>query len=186
DAENVVRNADGFDVIGLFSSGTPVQRIDVLQDREHAVFRTGGANLLGQVMRREMRFTEENKHKRFRMALANLGDLSGGMTISGADLAQVFAGHAVKAIEADGAFPSRGKQFVKRCPVVSSIKIETDALAKFGFFDFAAPPFVDDVLVAGENRFNAKNDRPLPDDWIANQRSQIALRTGQGVIVADQ
>ena len=79
-----------------------------------------------------------------------------------------------------------GKKFVKCRPVVSPVEIETDALAQFIFINLAAQPFVENVLVAGENGFHSQHYGALVEFGIAEKRSQIALRVGQGMIVADQ
>jgi hypothetical protein len=47
----------------------------------------------------EVRFAEQYKDRGFGMPLANLGDLGGGVAITRADFAQVFARHAVEAID---------------------------------------------------------------------------------------
>ena len=79
------------------------------------------------------------------------------------------------------------EQFVKRSPVVSPVEIEADALPKFGFVNFAAPPFVEDVLIAREDGFDPKNDGTIASRArCSSQRGGIALSGGQGVIVTDQ
>jgi phage tail protein X len=79
------------------------------------------------------------------------------------------------------------QQLVKRRPVISPIEIEADALAKLGFFNVAAPPLVENVLVAGKNRFNPE------DHWaISGQRTLLDQRCGmplccrKRMIIADQ
>ena len=91
------------------------------------------------------------------MALANLGKLGGGMTIAGTDFPQIFAGHAIEAVNALAMVACGDEQFVKWSPIVSPVKIEADALPQFVFINFAAPPFVENVLVAGENGFDAQH-----------------------------
>src|SRR5262249_54231887 len=83
-------------------------------------------------------------------------------------------------------FTRSREEFVKRSPVVSPVEVEADALAQFGFFDFSAPPFVDDVLVPREDGFYAEHERPLANHRILNQRCEITLRTRQRVIISDQ
>ena len=79
-----------------------------------------------------------------------------------------------------------GEQFVKWSPFVSPVEFETDALAQFVFINLAAEPFVKNVLVAGENGFDSQHDWALVKFGIAKERSRIALRVGQGVVIADQ
>ena len=84
---------------------------------------------------RQVGFPEEHQNKRIRMAAANLADLLGGVAIAGADLAQVFARHTVKTVEAGRVLTRGGKKFEERRPVIAPIEIETDALAKLGFIE---------------------------------------------------
>ena len=63
-----------------------------------------------------------------------------------------------------------GKQFVKWSPVVSPVEFETDALAQFGLFNLAAQPFIENVLVAGKNRFHSKHYGTLAELGAAQQR----------------
>ena len=79
-----------------------------------------------------------------------------------------------------------GEQFVKWSPFVSPVEFETDALAQLAFINFAAEPFVENVLVAGENGFDSQHQGALVKFGIAKERSWIALRVRQGVVVADQ
>ena len=82
---------------------------------------------------------------------------------------------------------SRDQQFVERSPVVSPVEIEADALAQFVLVDFAAPPFFEDVLIAGEDGFDSEHDRAIPGQGaLLEQRCGIALGAGQGMVVADQ
>ena len=104
-------------------------------------------------------FAEEYKHEGFGMAAANLGNFCGGMAVARPDFAQVFAGHAIEAIERDGMFARGTEEFVKRSPIVSPIKVEADALAKFRLVDLTTPPFVHDVLIAREDGFEADENR---------------------------
>jgi hypothetical protein len=52
---------------------------------------------------------------------------------------------------------------VKRSPIVTPVEIETDALAEFAFVDFAPPPLIENVLIAGEDSFNTKHDGAIGD-----------------------
>src|SRR5271165_1838767 len=96
------------------------------------------------------------------MALADFGEFSGGVTVAGADFTQVFARHAVQSVDGFGLVARGDEQVVKRGPVVSPIEIEADALAEFTFINVAAPPFVENVLVAGENRLTLSTTGRFP------------------------
>ena len=121
------------------------------------------------------------------MALANLGNLGRGMTIAGADFAQIFARHAIETVDGLAMVARGDQQFVKRSPVVSPVEIEADALPQFVLVNFAAPPFFENVLVAGEDGFDSKHHRAISSQGaLLDQRCGIALRGGQSVVVADQ
>src|ERR1700685_1379785 len=52
---------------------------------------------------------------------------------------------------------------------------------------FAAPPFVENVLVAGENGFDAKHDGTIPGERaLLDQGGGMELSGGQRVVVADE
>src|ERR1700675_609322 len=138
------------------------------------------------MLRREVRLTEQHNDERVRIAAAELGNLFGGVAVAGSDLAQVFARHAIKPVDGGVAIAGGGEQFVKWSPFVSPVEFETNALAQFGFVNFAAEPFVENVLVTGKNSFDSQHDGAPAEFEIAEERSQIALRVGQGVIVANQ
>ena len=99
DAEDVVVDADGFDFVGALSGGAPVERVDILQHGEDSCF----GHLLLQNSRQmsgsEMRFAEEHEDDGIGMTLADFGDLGSGVTVARANLAQIFARHAVEAVE---------------------------------------------------------------------------------------
>jgi hypothetical protein len=84
-----------------------------------------------------MRLTEQHNDERVRIAAAEFGNLVGGMAITGSDLAQVFARHAIKTVDGGAMVAGGGEQFVKWSPFVSPVEFETDALAQLAFFNFA-------------------------------------------------
>src|ERR1700722_8243699 len=138
------------------------------------------------MLRREVRLAEKDKDQTVRMIMTEFGDLIGGVAIASADFSQIFARHAIEPINEGAALAGGGKQFVEGSPVVSPVEFETHALTQFIFFDLAAQPLVEDVLIAREDSFDAQYDGSLMKIEIAQQRSQIVLRIGQSVIVAHQ
>ena len=121
------------------------------------------------------------------MAFADFRDFGGGVAVARSNLAQVFARHAVQAVEGFSVIARGNQQVVKGCPIVSPVKVEPDALAKFVLVDFAAPPFIEDVLVASEDRFDAEHDGAVAGQGaLLEQRGGVALGRGQGVVVADK
>src|ERR1035441_8908957 len=135
---------------------------------------------------REVRLAEQHDDERAGMPAAEFGNLVGGVAVTGANFAQIFARHAIKAIDGCAVVAGGGEQFVKRSPVVSPVEFETDALAQFVFGNLGAEPFVENMLVAGKNGFDSQHYGALVEFRIAEDRGEIALRVGQGVVVSDQ
>src|SRR5208337_1883925 len=133
-----------------------------------------------------MRLAEQHNDQRAGMLAAKVGNLVGGMAVAGPDLAQIFAGNAIEPVDGCALVAGGGEQFVKCQPVVSPVKIEANALAQFMFINLASEPFVENVLIAGKNCFQSQHYRALVEFGVAKERGQIALRVGQGVVVADQ
>src|SRR5258708_23827482 len=98
-----------------------------------------------------MRLAEQRNDERVRMAAAELGNLVGGVAITGSDLAQVFARHAIQPVDCGDTVTGGGEQFVKWSPVVSPVEFATNALPQFGFVNFVALTFVENMLVPGKN-----------------------------------
>src|SRR5258708_25255711 len=138
------------------------------------------------MLRREMRLAEQRNDERVRMAASQIGNLVGSVPVTSSDFAQIFARHAIEPVDGGAVVAGSGEQFVKWSPFVSPVEFETDALAQFGFVNFAALPFVENMLVAGKNRFHSQYYRSPVEFEIAEERSQITLRVGQSMIVADQ
>src|ERR1019366_64511 len=82
--------------------------------------------------------------------------------------------------------PGSRKQFVKWSPLVSPVEFKAYTLAQLVLVNFAAEPFFENVLIAGENSFNSQHDRALVQFRVAQERCQVLLRVGQGVVVSDQ
>ena len=79
------------------------------------------------------------------------------------------------------------QQFVKRSPVIAPVEIEANALAQFLFVNLAPPPFVEDVLVAGEDGFKSQHHGTVSGLGALFQQGRgKALRGRQRMIVADE
>src|SRR3984957_20032865 len=123
-----------------------------------------------------MRFPEKHEDNGVRMALADLNDLGGSVTIAGADPAQIFARHAVESINRLGVIARGHQQFMKWTPVVSPVEIEADALPKLLLVNFSPPPFVEDVLIAGEDGLHSENYGTVADHrTLLHQHRSMAL-----------
>src|ERR1700687_110224 len=119
------------------------------------------------MLRREARLTEQYDDERVRMAAAENGKLCGGVPGTSSAFAQILASHAMEPVDGGAVVARGGEQFVKWSPFVSPVEFETDALAQFVFINFAADPFVENVLVAGENGFDPEHNRSLVKFGIA-------------------
>src|SRR2546425_468422 len=107
--------------------------------------------------RSEVGFTEQNKDHGIGMPLANLSDLGGSVPVTGTNLAQVFARHAVQTVNRLRVVAGRNQHFVERSPVVAPVDIEADALAQFALVNFATPPFIENVLITREDGFDSQH-----------------------------
>src|SRR5258708_2018032 len=132
---------------------------------------------------REGRLPKKNQHERVGMTLAELGYLVGGVAVARPGLAQVFAGPATQPVAGCPLVAGGGKQLVKWSPIVAPVEVEPDALAQLVFVNLAASPFVENVLVARKNGFDSQHYMALAEFGIAEERGQIALRVGQGMVV---
>ncbi len=134
-----------------------------------------------------MRLAEQDEEDGIGVTLAKFRNLGRGVPVACTDLAQIFARHAVEAVYGFRVIARGGEQFVKGAPIVSPVEVKADTLAKFGLVNFAAPPFVEDVLVAGKDGFNSQNHGTVSGERaLLDQRCSMALRGGQRVIVPDE
>jgi len=138
-----------------------------------------------QMLGREVRLTEEDQDERVGMLLAESAILS-RRAGRGLQSCAGLRGHAIEPIDIGAEIARGGQQFVKWSPVVTPVEFEAYALPQFVFFNFALDPFVEDVLVAGKNGLDAQHYRALVKFVVVKERGDIALRIGQGMIVADQ
>src|SRR5260370_1270665 len=135
---------------------------------------------------REVRLPEKDHYERVGMTRAEPGYLVGGVAVARSDLAQIFAGHAIETVDGGAVVAGGGKQLVKWSPIVAPVEVEPDALAQLVFVNLAASPFVENVVVGRKNGFDSQHYMALAEFGIAEERCQIALRVGQGMVVADQ
>src|ERR1700733_8706596 len=134
-----------------------------------------------------MRFSEKHEDNGVGMALADLNDLGGSVTIAGTNPAQILARHAVEAVDCLGVIARGYEQFVKRAPVISPVEGEADALPKLLLVNFSPPPFVEDVLIAGEDGLHSENYGTVADHRaLLQQRRSMALCGRQGMVVTHE
>ncbi len=110
-----------------------------------------------------MRLAEQHEDHGPRVTLADFGQLGGSMAVASADLAQIFARHAIEAVQSLSVVAGGHKQAIERSPVVSPVEVEADSLVEFVLVDITPPPFVENVLVAGKNGLHAKYDGTIAD-----------------------
>src|SRR5271154_4545466 len=120
---------------------------------------------------REVRFSKQHNDECVGMLEAEFSNFVGSVPVAGANFAQIFARHAIQSKDGSAAVAGGAKQFVKWRPVISPVEIETDTLAQFAFVNLLKRPFVEDVLVACKNGFNAQHNRALIEFEIAKQRA---------------
>ena len=134
-----------------------------------------------------MRLAKQHHHDCIGVALPDFGQLVDGMAIACPDLAQIFARRAVQPIDRVGVLARGYQQFVERCPVVAPVEVEANALPQFFRVNLAPPPFVEDVLVAGENRFQPQHYGAVSRlGSFLQQRSGRTLRSGKRMVVTDE
>src|SRR3974390_2939269 len=137
--------------------------------------------------RGKMRLAKQHHYGCGRMTSSNLRDLFGRVPVARSDFPQIFPRHAVERVQGLAVLPRHYQQVVKGRPIVSPLAVEADAGPQLLGADLAAPPFVEYVLVARENRLQSQDQWPLPRQRThLEERSGVPLGAGKGMIVADQ
>src|SRR5471032_349109 len=113
------------------------------------------------------------------MQAAEFGDFVGGVAVAGSNFSQVFARHAIEAVDGSSVVASSRHEFVKRSPFVSPVEVEAHALAQFVLSNLPPVPLVENMLVAREHGLQAQYDRTLIEFVVAQQRGDITLGVGQ-------
>src|SRR5581483_975860 len=119
-----------------------------------------------------------------RMLLAQLVNLCSGMPIARSDAAHVLPRQAVEAVNFCSRRTGPQQQLAKRRPVISPISLKAYAAAEFVCIDFAALPFVDDPLIASDDRLNTNDHFPSSSDKSFDHRCGVQLRSRERVIIA--
>src|ERR1700680_4722214 len=101
------------------------------------------------------------------MAGGGIGNFVRGGAGTSSGFAAIFPRHAIEPVDGGAVVAGGAEQFVKWSPFVSPVEFETDALVQFAFINFAAEPFVENVLVAGENGFDSQHNGSLVKFGIA-------------------
>ena len=83
----------------LFTCRPPVECIHILQDGQHSLCGKDGSYFTREVSGRQMGLTKQHEHKCIGMAPADLRKFLGRVAVPCSYLAQVFARHAVQAID---------------------------------------------------------------------------------------
>jgi len=139
------------------------------------------------MLRRKMQLPEQHNNYSVRMKLANLANLGSSMAIAGSDLPQVVARHAIQPVNSLTMIAGRAQQFVERRPIVSPVQIEANALAQFDVINFTAPPFFENVLIAGKDGFHSQHNRPVAcESALLNELRRAPLCRRQRMIVPHQ
>src|ERR1043166_5043526 len=93
------------------------------------------------------------------MALPNLSDLVRSVSVTRANLPQVFTRHTIQSVNTLGMIACSHQQFIEGLPIISPVKIETNAFTQLVLINLAPPPFIQNVLIAGKNCFDAQHYR---------------------------
>src|SRR5438445_1522550 len=186
DAQDIVIDPHGFYFVGGFARSAPVKRIDVLQDGEDSYARHLLLQQLRKVAGSQMRLTEEHKNHCVGMLLANLRNFASRVSVTGANLAQVFARHAIQTINGLRVIAGGGQQLVEWSPVIAPVEVEADSLAEFAFVNLAAPPFVENMLIAGKDGLDSEYNAAVAcQGSLLDERSGAPLGGGQSVVVTN-
>ena len=133
-----------------------------------------------------MRLTEEHKNHCVGMLLANLRNFASRVSVTGANLAQVFARHAIQTINGLRVIAGGGQQLVEWSPVIAPVEVEADSLAEFAFVNLAAPPFVENMLIAGKDGLDSEYHAAVAcQGSLLDERSGAPLGGGQSVVVTN-
>ena len=134
-----------------------------------------------------MRFAKQHHDHRIGMALPYLREFMGGVTIARPDFAQSLPAACNPVHRLLRMLAGCDQQFVKRCPVISPIEIETHPLGATQPRRFRA------ATIRPEYADRARRSFPLPapqDDRRAEcsvpEETQRSVGSWQGVIIADQ
>src|ERR1700721_3290717 len=112
------------------------------------------------------------------MAQADFSNLGGSVTIASPDFSKVLTRHTVEAVNRLAVIAGGDQQIVKRRPIISPVEIKADALTKLALVNFAAPPLVEDVLVAGINRFDAEHHGTVARQGVQLGRAAAGSKIG--------
>ena len=68
---------------------------------------------------------------------------------------EVFPGHAIQGIYTFGMVTRSAQKLIERLPLIAPLAIEPKPAPEFVFRNFAAPPAIQNSLIAGQHRFHA-------------------------------
>src|SRR5437868_14672921 len=107
-----------------------------------------------------MRLAKNHDDPRLTMILPELGDLFSRMAVASADPAHVRARNTVQPVDRNLTGAGALQQIVERLPGVSPVGVEVEPVTQFLFIDLVLGPLVENVLIAGEDRFQSKYHGP--------------------------
>src|SRR3954451_4054792 len=138
-----------------------VQGIYILQNCSDTLCRHPLANVARQMVRGKVRLAEEYNQQRIWMRRPRPRHSIGSMTIALGNATHIAPRRAIRSVYGNLQCASDLERVQKRLPLVSPIHIEAEALAQLGVGSRFCLPFVYDVLVTGEYRFEQQDKRTL-------------------------
>ena len=121
------------------------------------------------------------------MPLAGFLNFVDRVPIARANAPQIFAGHTVQGVNGIAMIAPATQKLEDRVPIVSPFHVETDSPSELVGINFAAPPLIENVLVARENGFQPQNNRTVPGlAALFEKLGSKVLRVWESMIIADQ
>jgi hypothetical protein len=186
DADRTVVDTNGVHWIYALSRSLPIERVDVLQEHEHASVGESVPYQPRQVLRSEVRFAEEDDLYRIRHLFPYLFDLRRGVSVANSDSAQVAARQTIESADFCALSAGPEEQIAKGLPTVTPLGIVTNAMPELLITNFAALPGIEEALVAGEDHLQPEDDCSPGPGKLLHQLGCELLAAWKGVVVAHQ
>jgi hypothetical protein len=108
------------------------------------------------------------------------------MLITRPDAPHILPRRAVEPEDRRTDSTGRFQQLTKRLPVIAPIGLKPNSTAQLVGIDFPPLPFVNDVLVTGNDRLNTQDNGSATPGHSVNELGRKSLRSGQGVVISNQ
>src|SRR5581483_12461319 len=135
-AYHVLSHANRFLSFAGFPRSLPVERIDVLKNRDNAFRPQFLAQESRQMIGGQMGLAKNDHDERVGMRVTDFRNLGGGMAVARANLAQVLPRHAVQPINSFCVLASILEDRKERLPLIPPVRVKTYAIAQLGLVNF--------------------------------------------------